>query len=1178
MVLPASEKGSSDLRTTLRDAAKKIIAPEHVCVRRVGFGLVLLCVTSLAILSNVQAAEDIRFDREVWPILTARCIQCHGEAEQEGKLRLDSPEAIRLGGEYGDVIAPGDPEESTLFELITLPDGDTDAMPGKGDRLTPNEIDIIRRWIVGGASLDGWTPALQLAANAAVAAAKRAVIVKVPPLPKQALEFNRDIRPILSNKCFSCHGHDGNARKADLRLDLAASAYSDRNGSKAIVPRDLKTSELVRRIFHPDADERMPPADAKRQPTEQERRLLAAWVAQGGEYESHWAYIPPELIQPSGPREPIDALVNAKLVEYDLPPSERADPITLARRLSLDLLGLPADPARVDEFTAYPTDTAYADLVDELLASSHFGERMAVHWLDQVRYADSNGYHSDEFREMSAYRDYVINAFNANKPYDQFTIEQLAGDLLPSATQEQIIASGFNRLSQITAEGGAQAKEYRVKYSADRVRAVASVWMGATLGCAECHDHKFDPYTAKDFYSMAAFFADIDEDDVYPGSSDWIPLMELPTPDQQARKQRIQMQIASLEQTLASSTEDLEKGQGKWEKSLRKNGKTLDKGWMYAKPESFESKGGATLELLDDLSILSTGKLPFSEVYTVVLPTDRENITGLRIEGMNHHTFSGAVTRFRRVFYVNELEVEILPPDSDDALSVKMIAADASMGVPENAIDGKFSSAWFSYTSGQGNSPSVLAAFTFADPIPAGPGTRLVVRIHHTGGAMFDRSAFGRLRFALTTNPEPEYKATDIVPEFTVTAARKKGKQSSEDAEWMARYYRTVAAELETAREELSEVFVDRRDLRRETLTTMVSRSIPPRDIRILARGDWQDESGEIVQPDVPESLPPLNVEGRRATRLDLANWMVAEENPLTARVFVNRLWELFFGEGLSRVLNDLGSQGEWPTHPELLDWLATEFVDSGWDVKHMVRLIVTSDTYKQSSNLRKDLRQIDPDNRWLARQSALRLDAEFIRDTALAVSGLLNDEIGGKSVRPYQPKDYWENLNFPKRKYTHDKGDKQYRRGLYTHWQRSFLHPSLYAFDAPSREECVAQRPVSNTPLQALVLLNDPTYVEAARKFAERIMLEGGREADARIAWAFRQALSRRPSTDEIQVLHDVYANHLREYETDVQAAEDLLSTGLAEIETGLDKTELAAWTSVARVILNLHETITRS
>ena len=925
----------------------------------------------------------------------------------------------------------------------------------------------------------------------------------------------------------------------------------------------------------------MPPEDSKRQPTENERLILAAWIAQGGEYEAHWSYIPPKRTRPpmvEGKKHPIDRYIVEKLSAQGFKPSRQADPVTLARRLSFDLVGLPPTPALVDKFAASPTDEAYAELVEHFLASPHYGERMAVNWLDQVRYADSNGYHSDEFREMSAYRDYVIKAFNTNKPYDEFTIEQLAGDLIPGATRDQLVASGFNRLNQITAEGGAQAKEYRAKYNADRVRAYASVWLGATMGCAECHDHKFDPYSSKDFYSMAAFFADIDEDDVYPGVSPWVPLLPLPTFRELWKQHGFDLRVAEFEEALRTPTRPLARGQAKWGRKILKARESGEAGWMFAKPESFQSEGGATLTLLDDLSILSTGTLPYSEVYTVVLPTDRHNITALRLEGMHHSSFTGTIARSRRNFYVNELEIEVMEPGMETAMPVRIASAESSVGKAENAIDGKFSSAWYSYVIAKDEVPTVMGVFKLEDPIKGGPGTRIIVRIHHLGGAMFDRSAFGRFRFSLTTAEEPELDAAGIIPEFALAAALKKGDLRPDEQEWMSRYYRTVAPKLDRLREEFNETLQARRTLRKEMLTTLVTRSIPPREVRILARGNWMDDSGELVGPDVPESLPPLGVVGRRANRMDLAKWTVDEGNPLTARVFVNRLWKLFFGTGLSRDLNDLGSRGEWPTHPELLDWLATEFVASGWDVKHMVKLIVTSETYRQASDVEESLFEIDPDNRLLARQSALRLEAEFIRDTALALSGLLNREIGGRSVRPYQPKAYWENLNFPKRTYEHDTGDKQYRRGLYTHWQRSFLHPSLYAFDAPSREECVAQRPISNTPLQALVLLNDPTYVEAARKFAERIMTEGGAETAERVVWAFKQAVSRVPTEEESRVLEELFSRHFNVFSQDRQAAEKVLETGLADVAEGLEKTELAAWTSIARVILNLHETITRA
>jgi hypothetical protein len=722
----------------------------------------------------------------------------------------------------------------------------------------------------------------------------------------ERVEFNRDVRPILADKCFPCHGPDAGKRKARLRLDTDKGAKADLGGRSAVVPGKPDDSEMLARVTSDDKARRMPPARTGKELSAKEVELLRRWIAQGAAYQAHWSYIPPTrpavpaVKDEKWPRGDIDRFILVRLEAAGLKPSPEADKVTLVRRLHFDLTGLPPSPNDVDAFVDDKSPDAYEKVVDKLLASPHFGERMALYWLDLVRYADTVGYHGDQEHHISPYRDWVIKAFNDNMPFDRFTVEQLAGDLLPDATVNQKIATGYNRLLQTTHEGGAQDKEYLAKYAADRVRNFSQVWLGATMGCAECHDHKFDPYTQKDFYSLEAFFADVQEQGAF--------------------------------------------------------------------------------------------KAPDAS------PTKR-------------------------------------PPEIE------------------------------------------------------------------------------------------------------------------------------VPSPLDPSRKRL----------------TMVTVSVKPRTIRVLKRGDWMDESGEVVEPAVPHFLTAPKGEGR-LTRLDLARWLTSAEQPQTARVFANRMWYLFFGAGLCRTLDDTGNQGEWPTHPELLDHLAVEFVAHGWDVKRLVKTLVMSSTYRQSSLETPALRERDPDNRLWARQGRFRLAAEFIRDNALSVSGLLVPRLGGPSVRPYQPAGYYDPLNFPKRTYKEEFGEGQYRRGLYVHWQRQYLHPMLKAFDAPSREECTNQRPQSNTPLAALVLLNDPTFVEAARVLAARVVNEGGETDAERVAWAWRAVLSRKPNEREVAALTRLYQQNRKQYDADPAAAKKLLRVGLAPAPKDLDAAELAAWTAVARALLNLNETITRN
>ncbi len=767
----------------------------------------------------------------------------------------------------------------------------------------------------------------------------------------RAVVFNRDIRPLLSDRCYPCHGPAAAHREAGLRLDQRDAAVSELDsGEVAIMPGNAQQSALMTRLLEQDDQLRMPPADSgKKRLTPDQVDRFRRWINQGASYQQHWSFMP--LVRPALPAvnnlhasdQPIDRFVLARLEQQGLTPAPEADRVTLIRRLSLDLTGLPPTQREVRAFVEDSRPDAYSRLVERLLSSPHYGERMAQFWLDLVRYADTVGFHGDQTTTYWPYRDYVIEAFNANLPFDRFTREQLAGDLLPGASRQQKIAATYNRLGMMTAEGGAQPKEYLAIYAADRIRNLSGTWLGVTLGCAQCHDHKFDPFTTRDFYSMGAFFADIKELGFYGSAHNdgiWGEVMWLTTPAEQERLDQLTEQIVSLKKTLAT-------------------------------------------------------------------------------------------------------------------------------GSPGRAV-------------------------------------------------------------------------AQVEKELKARAAEKVALEKA-----IAKMPKTVAVE--------------------------------PRTMRVLPRGNWMDDSGPVVQPAVPEFLARLDVHEGRATRLDLARWLTSADNPLTSRTLVNRLWKLYFGNGICRSLNDLGAQGKWPSHPELLDTLAVELIESGWDIKHIVRTIVLSKTYRQSSQPRPELAKIDPENRLLARQSWFRLEAEQVRDGALAVSGLLVTTLGGPSVKPYQPAGYYAQLNFPMRTYQADRGEKQYRRGLYTHWQRTFLHPMLKAFDATSREECTAERPRSNTPLQALTLLNDPSFVEAARVLAERIVREGGTDKTARIDWAYRQVVSSPPKPEISKLLADLHTRHRAYYDGHLEAAKQVAQAGDWPASEEIDPAELAAWSSVARVLLNMHETITR-
>jgi hypothetical protein len=1023
------------------------------------------------------------------------------------------------------------------------------------------------------------------------------LLILTPPVIGQTVEFNRDIRPIFSENCFACHGPDKPKRKADLRLDNAEGAFVDLGGHFALVAKEPGESALYQRLTEKDPRRRMPPASTGKVLSPRQVELIRRWIEQGAQYQKHWSLIPPR--RPDLPkvrdekwvRNGIDRFLLARLESEGLKPSPEADRRVLLRRLSFDLTGLPPTPAEVEAFLGDRSENAYEKVVVRLLDSKAYGERMAMYWLDMVRYGDTGGYHSDNHRDVYLYRDYVINAFSANKRFDCFTIEQLAGDLLSDSGPEQKIASGYNRMLMTTEEGGAQAKEYLAKYAADRVRNASSVWLGLTMGCAECHNHKFDPVTTTEFYRFAAFWADINE--VAVGRQ---PQTKVPTMEQSLRLRAMDDEVARLRKALDTPTAALAAGQKLWEERAKNDLTTAKPAWSTVKPESAKSSNGATLVVQGDSSVLSTGQNPAKDTYTVTLKTDQKNVTALRLAALRHSSLSaGGLSRANGNFVLTGIRVELVGPGGKKS-PVKLARAEADYsqpGFPVASLLTRGGAGW-SVEGHVRKNADRSAMFVFASPVAGGPRTTLIVQLRHD--SVYPQHAIGRFRIDLTTVDRPGLGDKAGFPDAVVQALLvEPGKRTEAQKNTLAVHYRSIAGELEPARRKVAELLREKDAFDKAMPQTLISTSVAPRMMRVLPRGNWLDDSGEIVAPGVPVSLtigvsplapspsPPRREGSKtdagspRKTRLDLAKWLVSPEHPLTARVFVNRLWKLFYGQGIVTTLDDFGSQGAWPTHPELLDWLAREFVESGWDVKHVVKLMVTTAAYRQTSTANETSMHRDPYNHLLARQARFRLDAEFVRDNALAVSGLLSHAIGGPSVKPYQPAGYWAYLNFPTRDWYEDKGENQYRRGLYTYWQRTFPHPSLLAFDAPSREECTVERPRSNTPQQALVLLNDPTYVEAARVLAEKTLREGGTTDAERLDYAYRQVLGRRAGTHEASVLLPLLERHLKQYRSDKEMAVVIASVGQAPVGKDIDRATLAAWASVTRVLLNLHETITR-
>ena len=1011
----------------------------------------------------------------------------------------------------------------------------------------------------------------------------------VEPLPKQ-VTFNAHIRPIFSNTCFACHGFDAKKREADLRLDTPEGAYSKLKDSeeRAIVPGKPDQSAILKRIVSADPDEVMPPKDFHKDLTERQKLLIRVWIEQGAKYEQHWAFTPVTKSPIPAPAKhaaevanPIDAFILATLEAEQTEPSPIADKCTLLRRLSLDLTGLPPSPAELDAFLSDQSPDAYAKQVERLLASPHYGERMAVPWLDVVRFSDTVGYHGDQNARIFPYRDYVIKAFNDNKRFDQFTIEQLAGDLLPNATDEQRIATGFLRLNLMTREGGAQPKEYLAKSMGDRVRAVGAAWLGLTTGCAECHDHKFDPLTTRDFYSLGAFFADVRQWGVYADYG-YTPNKDVPgmnndwpfPPEIYAKNSAVEKRLATLQASAVELLAPLKKDEAAfqlWREQTASYLAANPTGWSVLAPAGITTVKATAHEISPDNSIVLTGPPQKDELVTLDFPLPNTSIRAIRFEALPDGKNAGKVGRQPNGKFA------VTPTFFLDSKPLKTAWSQADRRTPQKYDNGDNSPLlepeWRSAPAiweepQDAASLPHYAIYHLAQTLPASNGRVLQVKL-----ASAD---IGRVRFSVTP-------FGDAVPgqenafRSELGNAFKTGESGELSAAW-------VLATMPDAT--LPETY---RKLRESIIAcragyaySLVAQAVPADRIlstHILPRGAWMNPAEE-VQPAVPGFLPHASIKavGGRLSRLDLAQWLMAKENPLTSRQFSNRLWKQFFGKGLSNVLDDLGNQGEWPSHPQLLDWLASEFRDSGWDVKHLVRLIVTSHTYQQVSASRKDLVEKDPANRLLAEQSARRLDAEFVRDNALAISGLLNDDIiGGPSVKPYQPVGYWVNLNFPERDYEPSTDDGQYRRGLYIHWQRTFMHPMLAGFDAPSREECTADRFQSNSPQQALTLLNDPSFVEAARGFALRIQREASGTDQDRIHYALKLALSREPKPGDVESLAKFLAAQRDFYKAKPDDAKAFLKIGLSDSGAGQDPAELAAWSQLCRVILNLHETITR-
>jgi hypothetical protein len=963
----------------------------------------------------------------------------------------------------------------------------------------------------------------------------------------ETISFNREIRPILSDNCFACHGFDPKTREAGLRLDTREGATTEKDGVIAIVPGDVKKSALWERINSTDDDEVMPPPKTHKTISKEQKEKLRLWIEQGAPYEKHWSFVPPAPVtiptvkKADQARNSIDHFVLAQLEAKAMKPTPEASKDALIRRVTLDLTGLPPTLPEIDAFLADTSTNAYEKLVDRLLASPRYGERMAVDWLDAARYADTNGFQVDRDREIWAWRDWVIGAFNRNLPFDQFTIEQLAGDLLPNPTLDQIIATGFSRNTMLNEEGAIDPEEFLNEYASDRAETTVAVWLAQTLNCCRCHDHKYDPLTARDFYSMKAFFNNVPE----LGAGNYKasirvnspPQLKLPAPAIEAKIAKLRAELLQLENASAEAAKTPQ----------QQAASTI--AWTTLAPSSVHSAGGATLTIQPDGAVLASGKNPAKETFTLTAPATLGAISAIRLEALTHDSLParGPGRADDGNFVLTDVRMTVNSP----AATVRAVDFNAAVAVfsqqnypVANTIDTDVKSGWAIH-------PKIgkphTAVFALDTPITVEQGATVTISLDFSL-PKGKKHTIGHFRLALTDAPSP---AATIASQLAAT--------NPQTVDQIAALKKKIG------------------ELELTIPTTLIMAEMPePRPTFILTRGAFNQPAEKVV-PATPAVLPPMAADLPR-NRLGLAKWLVSPENPLTARVTVNRFWQQVFGYGLVKTSEDFGSQGQSPSHPELLDWLAMDFIANGWDVKRLMKLMVTSATYRQGAAFTPELLEVDPENRLLARSGRNRLMGEFIRDQALAVSGLLASRIGGPPVKPYHPPGIYEQLTGggTTDTYVPGTGDDLFRRSLYTYWKRSVPHPAMLSFGTPFREVCSIQRPRSNTPLQALNLMNDPTYVEASRFLAVR-MMESSADAPQRLAFGFRTTLARSPRPAEMTILKRAHQRALADFQADPKAAKALLAVGTKAANPKYDPAELAAFTSVASTILCMDETVTK-
>ena len=1137
----------------------------------VQFVAVLLFASPAAPSANVQT-KTTNYERDVAPVLQEACAKCHSRDTVMAKLRLDSEAGILAGGVSGPAVIPGNSSGSLLVKRLLGTDG-APRMPIGAAPLSSAKIKLIRAWI----DQNDFATAIASAGPSAPQVQSNSTL--------DSALFVTKVKPILATRCYGCHGPD--VQQNGLRLDSLEGALKGSETGKIITPGESKRSRLVRRL---EAQERPQMPYGGPPLSKDEIAVIREWIDAGaagpdatvpvaaGKAPKHWAYVKP--VRPELPavkradwcRNPIDRFVLARLEREGLQPSAEAGKTTLLRRVYLDLVGLPPTPKEVSAFLTDPSPDAYEKVVDQLLASAHYGERWARPWLDLARYADTNGYEKDARRTAWAYRDWVIRALNQDMSFKEFTINQIAGDMLPHPTKDQLIATGFHRNTMLNREGGVDPEEFYWYELVDRANTTASVWLGSTLGCAQCHNHKFDPFPQKDYYRFVAFFSNSSyeiaggSDEHYAKEVD----LELPTPEQAATSKALRANLAKVKATLDSDTQPLSRAQQAWELEMR----NAEKNWTMLTSDKFQSVGGATLKLLPDSSILAQDKNPQADSYTIEVKTDRQGITGLRLEALPDLSLprGGPGRDPEGNFFLSDLEVEAAPvgaPQSKQVVVFKDAEADESQeGYSVKALLHKDSGlhGWAIDVTHSSVPLRRQAVLIPEKPFGFEGGTILSIRLKHR--MRHSSRNLGRFRLSVTSVPEPKAIVTlpaRLWPVLEMDVSQRTAAQRSE----IAAAYRTVAPLLDQARKQATDLEKALEELQITTAMTMEERPGYARPAAYLReRGSFLSK-GELVYADVPGAFNPLP-KNAMPNRLGMAEWLVSEDNPLTARVTVNRFWDTLFGHGIVETSEDFGTQGELPSHPELLDWLATEFMSKGWSMKKIQRAIVTSATYRQSSRVTPELVARDPYNKLYARGPRFRVEAEMVHDIALSASGLLSGKMFGPSVFPYQPEGIWD-VPYSDDKWVQSAGEDSHRRALYTFARRSAPYPSLVTSDAPSREFCTVRRVRTNTPLQALTALNDPYFFESARAMARRIAAEGGQSESDRVAYGFQLCVSRKPKPAELAHVLDFYHQELARYRQNATEAKQTIG------DKAENAPELAAWTVVSNVLLNMDETITK-